>query len=165
MDIKHITSESLRRLLGLTDKKEQLVKAVADVEDQIANALKGVATATVEAAEAVTPFKPAKKAGKAKGNKPGGLKERILALLEAAGEEGVRVKDIAAKLAAKPGSISVWFSTTGKNITTKVEPGRYAAKGDAKAVATPKASKSAKSGKKRGGKSKVRSRLASKSAK
>ena len=39
MDIKHITSDTLRSLLGLTDKKDQLIKAVAGVEDELAKAL------------------------------------------------------------------------------------------------------------------------------
>ena len=150
MDIKHITSDSLRSLLSLTDKKEQLIKAIADVENQIAKTLKGAATTTKEVAEAVTPFKKAKKtrkarkARKAKASKPGGLKERILALLQAAGDEGLRVKDIAAKLASMPANISVWFSTTGKKITAKLEPGRYAAKGAAKTAPARKPAKKVK---------------------
>ena len=146
MDIKHITSDSLRSLLSLTDKKEQLIKAVADVEDQIVRTLKGAATTTKEVTDAVTPFKKtrkAKKAKKSKAGKSGGLKERILALLQAAGDEGLRVKDIAAKLAANPANISVWFSTTGKKITTKLAPGLYAAKGAAKSAPARKASKPA----------------------
>jgi hypothetical protein len=145
MDIKHITSDSLRRLLSLTTKKEQLIKAVSDVENEIARALKGAATTAVEVAEAVTPFKPKKKS---KGSKPGSLKDRILALLEAAGDEGVRVKDIAEKLAAKPGNIAVWFSTTGKAITTKVSPGRFARKGAEKSSAMAKPAKAPKPAKK-----------------
>jgi hypothetical protein len=144
MDIKHITSDSLRHLLSLTDKKEQLIKAVSEVEDQIARTLKGAATTTVEVAEAVTPFKKARKAPKAKGTKSGGLKERILALLEEAGDEGVRVKDLAVQLAKKPGNIAVWFSTTGKKLVTKVEPGRYAVKGSAKPASKPVAKPAAK---------------------
>jgi len=83
MDIKHITSDSLRSLLSITSKKEQLIKAVADIENEIAKTLKGAATSVVDAAEAVTPFKPAKKAKgkkagkKSKASKSGGLKERI----------------------------------------------------------------------------------------
>lgn len=148
MDIKHITSDSLRRLLSLTTKKEQLIKAVSDVENQIAKTLKGAATTAVEVAEAVTPFKPAKKAKKAGGGRSGGLKDRVLALLEAAGDEGLRVKDIAAKLGSTPGNISVWFSTTGKSLTTKVEPGRYTTKGVKKAAVPTKAAKPAKAKKK-----------------
>ena len=147
MDIKHITSDSLRSLLSLTDKKEQLIKAIADVENQIVRTLKGAATTTKEVAKAVTPFKKARKAkksGKAKASKSGGLKERILGVLQAAGDEGLRVKDIAAKLASNPANISVWFSTTGKKITTKLAPGLYAAKGDAKSAPARKAAKPAK---------------------
>ena len=147
MDIKHITSDSLRRLLSLTTKKEQLIKAVSDVENEIASALKGAATTAVEVAEAVTPFKPKKKP---KGSKPGSLKDRILALLEAAGDEGVRVKDIAEKLATKPGNIAVWFSTTGKAITKKVAPGRFAKKGAAVPSAPAKPAKAHKAAKKLG---------------
>jgi len=147
MSLTHITSHSIRRLLSLTEKKEQLIKGIEDVENEIAKALKSAATSVVETAESVTPFKPAKKTtekksrkgktNKSKATKPGGLKERILALLEAAGDQGLRVKEIAEKLAAKPGNISVWFSTTGKKLTTKVEPGRYAVKGARKSAAKP----------------------------
>lgn len=133
MDIKHITSDSLRRLLSLTDKKEQLIQAVSDLESEIAKTLKGAATTAVEVAESVTPFKPTAKAQRKA--KSGGLKSRILALLEAAGDEGLRVKDIASKLGTKATSVSVWFSTTGKGITTKIEPGRFAKKGAAKPAA------------------------------
>ena len=68
MSLTHITSHSLRRLLTLTEKKEQLIKGIEEVENEIAKALKGAATTVVEAAEAVTPFKPAKMA---KGKKRG----------------------------------------------------------------------------------------------
>ncbi len=140
MDPKHITSHSLRSLLSLTEKKEQLLKDIEEVENEIAKALKGAATTAVEAAETVTPFKPSrargKKTGKAKTSQPGGLKERILALLHDAGNQGLKVKEVAEKLGAKSTNISVWFSTTGKKLTTKIEPGRYAAKGKA-SVAKP----------------------------
>ncbi len=146
MDPKHFTSHSIRHLLTLTEKKEQFLKVIKEVEDEIAKALKGAATAVAKAAEDITHSKPAKtkeertlksKGSKAKATKAGGLKGRILALLEAAGDEGVRVKDIAQKLAAKPGNISVWFSTTGKKLVTKVEPGRYAVKGAPKSASKP----------------------------
>ena len=144
MSLTHITSHSIRRLLTLTEKKEQLIKGIEEVENEIAKALKGAATSVVEAAEAVTHTKPDKKSkkkarkakvSKSKATKSGGLKERILALLEAAGDQGLRVKEIAGKLASKPANISVWFSTTGKKLATKVEPGRYAVKGAKKSAA------------------------------
>jgi hypothetical protein len=62
MDIKHITSDTLRSLLGLTDKKDQLIKAVAGVEDELAKALKSITTTALDAVESVTPGKSAKPA-------------------------------------------------------------------------------------------------------
>jgi hypothetical protein len=61
MDIKHITSDTLRSLLSITSKKEQLIQAVADIENEIAKVLKGTVTSVVETAEAITPSKPAKR--------------------------------------------------------------------------------------------------------
>ena len=57
MDIKHITSDTLRSLLGLTDKKDQLIKAVAGVEDELAKALMSIATTAHDAVESVSPSK------------------------------------------------------------------------------------------------------------
>ena len=62
MDIKHITSDTLRSLLGLTDKKDQLIKAVAGVEDELAKALKSITTTALNAVETVTPGKSTKPA-------------------------------------------------------------------------------------------------------
>jgi len=137
MNLTHITSQSLRRLLSLTDKKEQLLKSIEEVENEIKHALTG-AQATVM--KAVTPAKARKKKSrKSKSTKPGGLKEQVLAVLEAAGAQGLKVKEVAEKLGAKTGNISVWFSTTGKKLTTKLEPGRYAVKGAGKSKPAAKA--------------------------
>jgi len=170
MDISLINSQSLLRLLALTEKKEELLSLVDNIDAAIIATLKGgvsvevveiapasVAPAQKPVAALKAPAKPAR-AKKARGGKSGGLKEKILALLETAGSEGLKVKEIAGKLGAKPGNISVWFSTTGKNLVTKVEPGRYAVKGAAKPASKPaevapaavKAAKPAKA-KKKGG--------------
>ena len=140
MNIKHITSETLRNLLELTEKKEQLIKAVADVENQISKALSGTASAVLDVAEAVTPFKP-KKAPAKRTSSGGSTKERVLALLEAAGDQGLRVREIADKLGTKVTNISVWFSTTGKDITTRLGPGHFAAKKVVGSAAKPEAAK------------------------
>jgi len=66
MDIKHLTSDTLRSLLSITSKKEDLIKAVADIENEIANVIKGAVTSVVETAEAVTPSKPAKRKKRSK---------------------------------------------------------------------------------------------------
>lgn len=153
MDISLITSQSLLHLLSLTEKKEELLQILEQIDAEILRTLKGgVSVEVLEIKSAPAPAAPSQKpvvtlkaptksakAKKAKTGKSGGLKEKILALLEAAGDEGLRVKDIAAKLDSKPANISVWFSTTGKKLATKVEPGRYAIKGTMKSASNPAA--------------------------
>jgi hypothetical protein len=162
MDISLINSQSLLHLLGLTEKKEELLQVLDQIDAEIIRTLQGgisVEVIEVAAAPAVVPpapkaktapAKPAKK--KSKPVKSGGLKARILALLEAAGDEGLKVREIADKLGSKPGNIAVWFSTTGKNITTKLAPGRFAKKETAKAAApAAKRGKTKVKAKKKGG--------------
>jgi uncharacterized protein YjcR len=160
MNLTHITSQSLRRLLSLTDKKEQLLKSIEDVENEIKKALTGAEAAVVKA---VTPAKARrKKSRKSKSGKPGGLKEQILALLESAGDQGLKVKEIAEKLGAKAGNISVWFSTTGKKLTAKIEPGRYAVKGAAKSKPAGKPAPSKPAAKKKAAKKKPAKKVSKK---
>ncbi len=156
MDISLINSQSLLRLLSLTERKEELLKLIEELDAAIIQTLRGgVSVIEIPSAPAVPALKPvaavkaaakAAKSKKAKGGKSSGIKERILALLEAAGSEGLRVKDIAAKLGSKTANISVWFSTTGKKLTTKLEPGRYAVKGSKAVGKKPAKSKKRKNG-------------------
>ena len=154
MDISLINSQSLLHLLSLTEKKDELLQILERIDAEIIRTLRsGVSVEVVEigsspaiaapaqkpAAALKAPATKTAKTKKAKGGKTGGLKEKILAILEAAGDQGLRVKDIAEKLAAKSANISVWFSTTGKKLVTKVEPGRYAVKGAGKSAAKPAA--------------------------
>jgi hypothetical protein len=159
MDISLINSQSLLRLLSLTERKEEILQLLGKIDDEIRKTLQGgVSVEVLEIASAPKPAAPAlkqvatpkapaakpAKAKKARKGKSGGLKERILALLEEAGSRGLRVKEIAEKLNAKSGNISVWFSTTGKKLATKVQPGRYAIKGATKSAAKPAAPVAAK---------------------
>ena len=150
MDISLVNSQSLLQLLSLVEKKEQTLQILEQIDAAIISTLKGgtvsietleitesparaslqpAATAKKAEAAVESPSKAAKPARSDKAGRSGGLKDRILALLDTAGPEGLRVKDIAAKLSVKATNVSVWFSTTGKNVTTKIEPGRFAAKG------------------------------------
>ena len=152
MDISLINSQSLFQLLTIVERKEALLSLVDEINAAIISTLTG-GTVSVEIVEvskpsaqvaipsAPTAVKPAvavkapvKPAKKSKVGRAGGLKDRILALLDAAGPEGLRVKDISAKLGVKATNVSVWFSTTGKKLTTKIEPGRFASKGTMPAV-------------------------------
>lgn len=152
MDISHITSHTLRRVLSLTERKDELVKLISEIETEISKTISGVASPILKAAAPVTAaVAPAKKTG-VKGRRKssagrGGLKDKILALLSEAGSQGLKVKEIAERVGSKAANVSVWFSTTGKPLTKKVSPGRYAAKPAAGAApAAPAApSKPAKS--------------------
>lgn len=66
MDVKHITSGILRSLLSITSKKEQLNKAVADIENEISKALKWPITSVADASKPAKATKAARKPAKAK---------------------------------------------------------------------------------------------------
>jgi len=162
MDISLINSQSLLHLLGLTEKKEELLQVLEQIDAEIIRTLKGgISVEVLEVAPAPALVAPAPKAKpapaktpkiKGKPVKPGGLKDRILALLEAAGDAGLKVREIADKLGSKPGNIAVWFSTTGKHITTKLAPGRFARKEASKTAApAAKRGKTKAKAKKKGG--------------
>jgi hypothetical protein len=130
MDLSHITSQSLRRVLNLTERKDQLVALIAEIETEISRALSGaVAPAAKAPDKKAAPARKARKRSSSRKAKSGGLKEKILAVLASAGSGGLKVKDIAAKVGSPAPNVSVWFSTTGKKLTQKLEPGRYAIKG------------------------------------
>jgi hypothetical protein len=56
------------------------------------------------------------------------MKDGLLKALQAAGKEGLSVKELAASIKAKSASVSVWFYTTGKKVKglKKLGAGRYA---------------------------------------
>lgn len=131
MDLSHITSQSLRRVLTLTERKDELVKLVSELENEIAKVLSGVAAPFVTATEKKESVssRTSRKSKSPRKGKSGGLKEKILSALENAGAGGLKIKEIATKVGVPAGNVSVWFSTTGKKLTQKLEPGRYAVKG------------------------------------
>jgi hypothetical protein len=79
MDIKHITSDSLRRLLSLTEKKDQLIKAVTDVENEIVRVISGAATTVADVVESVSPGKAPKQGAKPAAAKPAKKKRTMSA--------------------------------------------------------------------------------------
>jgi len=74
MDIKHITSDTLRSLLSITSKKEQLIKAVADIENEIAKVIKWPVISVAAPSKPAKRKKRSKKAKAAK--KPAKSKKR-----------------------------------------------------------------------------------------
>ncbi len=152
----NISTASLRSLLALAEKREKLTAELASIEKQIAAAIEG-STSVVktvssrkirggELGNARLPRAPKKR------GKRGAVKKMILAGLKEAGEAGIAVRHLAAKLGLKPGSVHVWFGTTGKKsgLTESLGKGVYRLKqavgvetqGEAPEAPKPKAVKS-----------------------
>lgn len=105
----NISTASLRSLIALTEKREKLTAELASVENQIAAAIGGGASTNPAPKVRKGRAKAVKKRGKR-----GAVKELILAGLKEAGEAGIAVKHLAAKIGIKPQNIHVWLHTTGK---------------------------------------------------
>ncbi len=105
---QNLSSATLRSLLSLTEKRESLLSEVEKIESQISAVLGGGITNPV----AVTASSKPRKAFRT--GKRGAMKEIILSALKEAGEAGIQVKDLAAKIGAKPQNVHVWIHTTGK---------------------------------------------------
>ena len=123
----NLSSASLRSLLVLAEKREGLVAEIEKVDGQISKVLGEGGGSFVENGRVISlghvvgnghkkarvgSTKSARKT--AKRGKRGAVEELILAGLKEAGEAGIAVKHLAAKLGIKPQNIHVWLHTTGK---------------------------------------------------
>jgi len=140
MNLTQIASADLKRVITLVEQKETLLAQVTKIDADLASFQSGEPVAPAAPARG----KPGRKAGrpaKAKAGGRGAMKAAIIELLQGAGASGLTVKELAAKLKAKPGNVHVWFSSTGKTIKEikKLAPGKYGWAGAAAPVATPAA--------------------------
>lgn len=136
MNIPNLTSSHLQLLLDLTRKKEAIAADLKQLEEKIAVLFGNHET---------QPETTTKRKGRPPGKKPksaqpkksktraprGTLKEKVLAVLKAAGAAGLAVRDVAEQIGAKKAAVNVWFYTTGKKVAglKKIAPGRFALKG------------------------------------
>jgi hypothetical protein len=137
MSITSFTSASLKSLSKLIDKKESLASEIAKIEADISSFLTGKPAKApgkrrgrpAKKSAVVKKSAPAKKAPKAvkKRASRGGLGAKVLKALEAAGDAGVKVADLAKTLKIKGVNLHVWFATTGKKnpAIKKVAKGHY----------------------------------------
>ncbi|MBE2203885.1 MAG: hypothetical protein IAE94_06085 [Chthoniobacterales bacterium] len=133
MSFADLTSQTLRGLLSLTEKREKLLEELKKLEDEILHAysaevpqskpLKVKHGRRIPTRRGIVEAKTPGKKGKRET-----LKESILAALKTAGSEGMAVKDLSAKLGVKNKNVHVWFSSTGKAMKElkKVGTGRWA---------------------------------------
>jgi hypothetical protein len=128
--LSSLTSSALNQLSTLVDKKEELVKEIERLESQMASIISGKPIRGTKG----KPGRPAAKGPKAKTARKttkrgsrGNLGTKVLSALEAAGDAGVKVADLAEKLRVKGTNLHVWFGTTGKKnkAIKKVGKGHY----------------------------------------
>lgn len=128
--LSSLTSSALNQLSSLVDQKEALVKEIERIESHMASIISGKPVRA-------TKGKPGRPAAKGKTSKTvkktakrgsrGNLGTKVLSALEAAGDAGVKVADLAEKLRVKGTNLHVWFGTSGKKnkAIKKVGKGHY----------------------------------------
>ena len=119
MSLSSLTSAQLHQVIELVKEKEALQAKLAQVERSLVD---------LESGKVTKDEAPTKRRGPRRGRRRAALKDGLLKALQAAGKDGLSVKELAASLKAKPASVSVWFYTTGKKIKgiKKVGKARFA---------------------------------------
>jgi hypothetical protein len=134
MNFSDLTTQTLKSLVKLTDKKEKLSKEIEKIEAQLGALFTGKAPKVSgkrrgrPAKKGVKASKKAPKAAaKAKRSPRGGLGKKILNALDSAGDAGVKVVELAKKIGVKGTNLHIWFATTGKKnpAIKKVGKGHY----------------------------------------
>lgn len=127
MNITNISSNALKNLIKLTQRKEGLLNEIQKIESQLASLITGKPARTTgkrrgRPAKAKKAGRPAKAAKATKGRSSakraprGQIKKKILTALKAAGEAGMKVTDLSKKIGVKNANVHVWFSSTGKKL-------------------------------------------------
>lgn len=142
--MKNLTSEQAEILLSLIKQREsidaEIEKLVQTSEGYPIAESRGQSKLHVEARESTHRRKLAK---------GGSIQEGILKCLSEAGEEGIKVADIATALNKTRTHIHNWFSQTGREIPSikKIGPGRYVIdRGEQPLARKPAASKAQAAG-------------------
>ena len=119
MNINQLNSVSLKKAMGLLEKKEFHLSKIAEIE-QALQSLFGTET------------KPALPRGRfparARTSKRGQLKAAIVELIQRAGPQGIALKEICQRTRLNSSRINTWLYVTGKAIhpIERLERGRYA---------------------------------------
>ena len=146
--------EALKELIALEEKRATVQGELSAVEQRIAALKDSIFSGSPVATGSITASSLKVKAGRPPGSKNaskgGTYRDYIMAALEAAGEAGVRVKDLALSMKTKPVNIHSWFHSNLKKIPSikKITGGHYRIAGGAKAASTePKAAPAPKAAK------------------
>jgi len=135
MNLAALSSADLKRIAQLLEKKEVLEGQLEQVTSELSRFESGESANPAKSEPGPKGARPTKVRGKRAAR--GAVKAAIMDLIQAAGESGVTVKDIAAKLGVSYNRVFTWFYNTGSKIKEikKAGPGRYAwAGGAARAI-------------------------------
>ena len=155
--------ETLKELIALEERRAAIQGELTAVEQRISALRNSVVTGSpVKATGSSASPAKGKPAQLPQPKKGGTYRDYIMAVLEAAGEAGVRVKEIALAMKTKPVNIHSWFHSNLKRIPSikKITGGHYRIASGAKGIAASpqsapaakavKASRTKKGGTKRG---------------
>ncbi|MBI4663295.1 MAG: hypothetical protein HY735_31225 [Verrucomicrobia bacterium] len=125
IDLTTITSTDLTQISKLLKRKESLLAEVAAIDGNLRafQTAKGPKIGLLRGRPRVT-----EPTARRNGERRGALKAKIIRHVKTAGQNGVAVKDLAAKLGMKYGNVATWFQSTGKKVKEikKVGPAKYA---------------------------------------
>ncbi len=133
MNLASLTSADFKQIARLLEQKESLQAQVAKIDAELAKIDSGEPAAPAQGRLGRKLGRPAKakpaeaKPAKLKRAARGSVKTAIIEVLKGAGESGIAVKDIAAKLGTKYNGVFTWFYNTGSKIKEikKVGPAKY----------------------------------------
>jgi len=130
MTLSQLTVADLKKIQKCLTRKESLLAQLAAIDRQLDQMeAGGTAKAAAPGRGRGRKAKPGKVVRRRRrgGQRPGALKEKVIAALKAAGKQGLHVKALAQQLGVKDNNLRVWFLTTGKKVTQvkKVKPATY----------------------------------------
>jgi hypothetical protein len=103
MNLTSLTSSDLKHIMVLLQRREALQAQITKIDRSLAAYDSGSAKP-----------RPVTRAGKR--HPRGSLKAAIVSLVQQAGPNGIKVRDIADRLGLKPDRVHAWFYITGKNV-------------------------------------------------
>lgn len=122
MDLTNIHISTLHKMLKLSERKEELLKDLKELEEKIASHFSPHSNlipsklqvpkkqSSQKISQTPTPATTSKRALR------GTMKTMILEVLQQAGPSGIKVPEIARQIGVKNANVHVWLSNTGKKL-------------------------------------------------
>ncbi len=123
MDLLKINVPTLREILKLSERREEILRELQKLEEEIlsyqGNSLPNSPSKLRAQQKKESHFKVTSnndQKAKRKRLARGEMKSQILSALQEAGAEGIKIPDLAQKIGLKSANLHVWFSNVGKKL-------------------------------------------------